>query len=121
GLEEPSGEHGRRRIQIGGEGGHGLLVRHQEQPLLAPEVLEDGALGDRELGGDVLDAGGVVAALREVAHGGLENASALGLRAGAARDGRCGDGGTGLDVFHDCWSSYKVAQSIATPCYFSRV
>src|SRR5262249_54914984 len=72
-------------VEPGGEGGDGLLVAGEEEPLLAAEVLEDGALRDRELGGDVLDAGGMVAALGEVPHRGLEDSGALGLGAHSGR------------------------------------
>ena len=63
----------------------------EEEPLLAAEVLEDGALRDRELARDVLDARRVVAALGEVAHRRFEDAGALGLRARPGADEGVGD------------------------------
>ena len=60
----------------------------------------------RELGRDVLDARGVVAALGEVAHRGLEDARALGLGAGSREKGRGVGGGSKLCGFHDWKSAY---------------
>ena len=44
-----------RGVEPGGDLPDGLLVRGEEQPLLAAEVQEYGPLGDADLRGDVLD------------------------------------------------------------------
>ena len=62
-----------------------LPIHGEEQPLLVPEMQEDGPLGDPDLGGDVLDVRAPVPVLGEVPHRDTHDllASLVGLGAGS--------------------------------------
>src|SRR5580698_2043445 len=85
-IEESRGANFGRSVEIFGEGAHGAFVDFEEQAVLAAEMLEDRTFGDAKCRGDIADAGGVITILREMLHGGFDDAGALGLRTGAGRE-----------------------------------
>ncbi len=68
---------------------HGPAKGKAEQPFLAAEVLEDGALGDGQPGGQAVHAGALEAVLGELLDGRVQHALALVL-------GKIGEGLAGL-------------------------
>ncbi len=58
-------------------------------------MLKHRSLGDSELGGNVTHTGRVVTLFGEVAHGGVDDSGAFGLRAGTRRNVAAIFGGTG--------------------------
>src|SRR6266478_12499 len=94
-FEEAQVSHIRRDVQVSWKGSNRLLVDLEEQAVLAAEVLKHRSLGDSELGGNVTHTGRVVTLFGEVAHGGVDDSGAFGLRAGTRRNVAAIFGGTG--------------------------
>ena len=85
GVEEASLDDLLRRVQPRRKREDRLLVRLEEQPGLAAEVLEHRALRDAELRRHVLDSGPLIAVFGEVAHRRLDDRLALRLRPRTSR------------------------------------
>jgi len=64
---------------IGGQAGwfDGMIEHHMEEPLLGPEVLKDGTLGNAQLLHHPVDAGLPKTVAGEFIHGGVENSLLL--------------------------------------------
>src|SRR5271168_738003 len=79
-FEESTTANLSRRIQIARKRTNRLLVDLKEQAVLGAEMLKNGALGNAQHRGQVTDAGGVIALLGELAHGGFNDPGSLALR-----------------------------------------
>ena len=81
-FEKSLGPDVERNVQIFCKRMDGSFVDFEEQSLFATEMLEDRTLGDAQGGGDIPHTSVVVPSLREVLRSGLDDACALGFRAG---------------------------------------
>src|ERR1700687_4896334 len=83
--EESLLKHARRGVQVGRQRRDRPLVGRQEESFLTAEVLEHGTLRDTQLGRQIPYTRGMIAMLREVAHG--RDGDAGTLRGGTFRNG----------------------------------
>src|SRR5580692_4732721 len=79
-LEEAGGAHVGGHVQIFRKRTHGTFVDFEKEAVLAAEVLEDRAFGDAQGGRHIAHARRVIAILRKISHGGVDNAGTFGLR-----------------------------------------